>query len=105
MKPGIPMVGFGVLAAVVLAAMFASAAEGANGKAPILSEVLAASSPGDWRGLDPKNTLYVELASGRVVIELAPAFAPRQVANVETLAREQYYDGLAIVRVQDILLE
>jgi peptidylprolyl isomerase len=70
-------------------------------KAPIMADVLAASSAGDWRALDPENTLYVEFASGRVVIELAPAFAPKHVANVKALARERYYDGLAIVRVQD----
>ena len=70
-------------------------------KAPIMADILAASTAGDWRALDPENTLYVELASGRVVIELAPAFAPKHVANVKALAREHYYDGLAIVRVQD----
>lgn len=68
---------------------------------PIMADVLAASRPGDWRGLDPENTLYVEFASGRVVIELAPAFAPQHVANVKALSRERYYDGLAVVRVQD----
>ncbi len=66
-----------------------------------MAEVLSNSTPADWRPLDPENTLYLEFASGRVVIELAPAFAPRHVANVKALARERYYDGLAIVRVQD----
>jgi peptidylprolyl isomerase len=70
-------------------------------KPPTMAEVLASSKPGDWRQLDPENTLYLELASGRVIIELAPAFAPAHVANVKALAREHYYDGLAIVRVQD----
>src|SRR6266704_1884619 len=70
-------------------------------KALTMADVLAASKPGDWRALDPERTLYVELASGRVVIELAPMFAPRHVANVKALAREHYYDGLAIVRAQD----
>jgi peptidylprolyl isomerase len=79
----------------------ASAAEGVARKGPVMSEVLAASTPTDWRGLDPENTLYLELGSGRVVIELAPAFAPRHVANVKALAREHYWDGLAIVRAQD----
>lgn len=86
---------------LVSAYLPASAAESAGRKPPIMAEVLAASSPGDWRALDPENTLYMELAGGRVVIELAPAFAPRHVANVKALARERYYDGLAIVRVQD----
>ncbi|HEV7925566.1 MAG TPA: peptidylprolyl isomerase [Verrucomicrobiae bacterium] len=70
-------------------------------KAPVMAEVLSNSTPADWRQLDPENTIYMELGSGRVVIELAPAFAPNHVANVKALAREHYYDGLAIVRVQD----
>ncbi len=63
--------------------------------------VLAASTPGDWRQVDLQNTLYMELAAGRVIIELAPQFAPHYVANVEALAREGYYNGLSIERVQD----
>lgn len=70
-------------------------------KAPTMAEILAKSKASDWRPLDPENTLYLELASGRVVIELAPAFAPNHVANVKALARERYYDGLAIIRAQD----
>ena len=66
-----------------------------------MAAVLAATQPGDWRSLDPDNTLYVQFTSGWVIIELAPAFAPRHVANVKALAREHYWDGLAIVRVQD----
>ncbi len=51
--------------------------------------------------LDPENTLYVELPAGRVVIELAPAFAPLHVANIKTLARAGYFNGLAVIREQD----
>jgi len=65
------------------------------------AEVLANSKPADWRPLDPEKTLYIELKGGRVIIELAPMFAPRHVANVKALAREKYFDGLAIVRAQD----
>jgi cyclophilin family peptidyl-prolyl cis-trans isomerase len=77
------------------------AADPSRAKPPILSELLGASKPGDWRALDPQNTLYLELTSGRVVIELAPAFAPAHVANLKALVHEHYYDGLAVVRVQD----
>jgi peptidylprolyl isomerase len=70
-------------------------------RAPTMAEVLAASRPTDWRALDPQNTLYLQLASGRVVIELAPAFAPEHARNLRTLVREKYFDGLAIVRSQD----
>ena len=93
--------GFGAAALVFSAVASASAADQVTRKGLTMAEVLAGSKPADWRQLDPENTLYLELASGRVVIELAPAFAARHVANVKALARERYYDGLAIVRVQD----
>ena len=64
-------------------------------------EILAASGPSDWRSLDPQHTVYLELGTGRVVIEFIPQFAPRNVANVEALSRGNYYDGLPIFRVQD----
>ncbi len=66
-----------------------------------MADVLAASSPADWRPLDPYHTLYLQLAAGRVVIELAPAFAPEHVANLRTLVRQKYFDGMGVVRSQD----
>jgi peptidylprolyl isomerase len=66
-----------------------------------MADVLAASKPDDWRELDPQNTLYLETAAGRTVIELAPDFAPRHVENIRLLVRERFFDGLAITRVQD----
>jgi peptidylprolyl isomerase len=66
-----------------------------------MQEILDASTPADWRRLDPDNTLYLDLAAGRVVIELAPAFAPAHVENIRTLAREGYWNGLSINRSQD----
>jgi peptidylprolyl isomerase len=68
---------------------------------PTEARVLADSRASDWQPLDPANTLYLQLPGGRVVIELAPRFAPKYVANIEKLAREHYFDGLAIERVQD----
>jgi peptidylprolyl isomerase len=65
------------------------------------AEVLASSSAADWRALDPQDTLYMELPAGRVIIELAPVFAPHHVANVIALVRGHYFDGLAIMRAQD----
>jgi peptidylprolyl isomerase len=63
---------------------------------------LLKDSPGaDWRALDPENTVYVELPGGRVVIELAPAFAPENVAQVRKLVRDKYFDGSFVIRVQD----
>ena len=64
-------------------------------------ELLDASLATDWRTLDPASTLYLELDSGRVVIELAPDFAPEHVANIRTLAHEGYWNGMSINRSQD----
>jgi peptidylprolyl isomerase len=73
----------------------------ADASAKTMAEVLAASTPADWRALDPQRTLYLDLPQGRVVIELAPQFAPRHFENIRTLARDGYYDGLSITRSQD----
>ena len=40
-------------------------------------------------------------AQGRVIIEMAPAFAPNHVANVKALSREGYFVNGAVTRVQD----
>lgn len=90
-------------AAVVLGTAAHAAAPAAEGAAKPLTtaEVLGASSPSDWRPLDPQNTLYLEQPAGRVIIEMAPLFAPNHVANVTALAREGYFDGLAFMRSQD----
>lgn len=67
----------------------------------MMADILKASSATDWRSLNPDNTLYLELPKGRVVIELAPDFAPGNIANIKALVRENYFDGLAIVRSQE----
>jgi peptidylprolyl isomerase len=87
--------------ASMLIAALAAAAEPAPKKPPTTAEVIKEAPASDWRELDPQNTLYLELASGRVVIELAPEFAPKHAANIRTLAHEHYFDGLAIIRSQD----
>jgi peptidylprolyl isomerase len=73
----------------------------AKPKAPTTADVLAAAPKSDWRRLDPDRTLYMDLPAGRVIIELAPAFAPNHVANLRVFTRERYFDGLAVIRVQD----
>jgi len=88
-----------VTRAWLAAALCAGLASGAPPKT--LSELLAQSPAQDWRSLDPENTLYMEIPQGRVVIELASHFAPQSAANIRTLAKAGYFDGLAIVRAQD----
>ena len=62
---------------------------------------MAALKESDWRRPDPANMLYMRLPQGEVVIELAPDFAPVNVANIKTLVKEEYFDGLAVIRSQD----
>lgn len=66
-----------------------------------MADVLKMSKATDWRPLNPEQTLYLELEKGRVVIELAPEFAPANVENIKTLVRERYFDGLAMLRSHD----
>ncbi len=92
----------GVVAACVLAACGSGSKapeHGPSEQAP--ADLLASSPAADWRTLDPESTLYLELPKGRVVIALAPAFAPTISGNVKALAREKYFDGAAILRAQD----
>ncbi len=82
--------------APILLALAATAAHAAP-----VGDLLADAPAADWRTLDPENTLYMDLPRGRVVIELAPDFAPRHVANIKALVRSGYFDRSAIVRAQD----
>lgn len=89
----------------ILAAAAVIAAEPAARAAPpkplTTAEIIAAAKPEDWRRLDPADTLYLDFAGGRVVIELSRFYAPQHVAAIKTLAAAHYWDGLAITRLQD----
>ncbi len=81
--------------------IFAMATGATSAPAPSMGDILKASPPGAWRAIDPAETLYLDLPAGRVIIELAPAFAPHHVDNIKLLVRAGFFDGLAVVRVQD----
>lgn len=87
--------------AMILGVLPLVAAETPPPKARSYAELVAASQPGDWRTLDPEHTIYLDLAGGRVVIELAPAMAPQTVTNIRTLIREGYFEGVPIIRSHD----
>ena len=53
-----------------------------DAKPVTVADLLAGSPAGDWRAPNPEDTLYLELARGRVVIELATQVAPQHVANL-----------------------
>ena len=64
-------------------------------------EILDASPASDWHSPAPENLLYMDLDGGRVIIELAPQFAPEHAGNIRTLAREGFWNGTSIYRSQD----
>jgi len=87
---------------ILACALPALAQDAASASTPrSMQEILDGSKPSDWRNLDPARTLYLDLDAGRVVIELAPAFAPAHVANIRALAKGGYWNGMSINRVQD----
>ena len=52
------------------------------------AEVIESAGDGEWRELDQANAVYIQLASGLVVLELAPELGPRHVENVKALVRD-----------------
>jgi cyclophilin family peptidyl-prolyl cis-trans isomerase len=101
-----------VLGSSLMAQEAKASSKGAPAKKPTIAEVIAAAPPSDWRPLHAEHTLVMELGQRPgllpdaappepIIIELAPRFAPAHVANILTLVREGYFDGLAVVRSQD----
>src|SRR3982750_2313448 len=64
---------------------------------------IVAQSPGSaWKTIPADDLLVMDLASGgRVVVQLAPEFAPVHVANIKALARGNYWNGATLYRLQD----
>jgi peptidylprolyl isomerase len=93
-----------LLASLALLAGSANAGEAAAPAKPryrSAGDIIEAAPASDWRTPDPANLLYMAVAGGVVIIELAPRFAPEHVANIRTLAREHFWDGTSIYRAQD----
>ncbi|WP_159731124.1 peptidylprolyl isomerase [Methylosinus sp. Ce-a6] len=49
----------------------------------------------------PPHTLYLDTKDGRIVIKLRPDIAPKHTAQIETLAKRHFYDGIVFHRVID----
>ncbi|WAC72418.1 peptidylprolyl isomerase [Roseateles sp. SL47] len=77
------------------------AASAATQPQPTSADIIATAPATAWREVDPDSLLIMTLPQGEAYIELAPRFAPRHVDNIRALARGGYWDGLAILRVQD----
>lgn len=73
-------------------------------KAPVRSpgDAVKAAPASDWIEVPAEDLLVMDLAGGkRVVIQLAPLFAPVHVANIRTMARSGYWAKATIYRVVD----
>ena len=91
-----------VAAAALLAARGAPAEAQPPAKAATPTSLLAAATPDDWITPPPDQIVVMDLAAGgRVLILLAPDFAPVHVANIRAFVAARWYDGLWIERVQD----
>jgi peptidylprolyl isomerase len=89
-------------AAAILAVALAGAAYAEEAPPRTTAEIIAAAKPEEWRPLDLNHSLVMTFGAGKTaIIELAPAFAPETTVNILTLVRQRFFDGLAIVRVQD----
>jgi peptidylprolyl isomerase len=65
----------------------------------LASAFVAVLISGAANSQDLDNMLYMDLESGRVVIELRPDLAPKHVARIKELAREGFYNGVVFHRV------
>jgi peptidylprolyl isomerase len=66
-----------------------------------LSLALGAAVPAaaQQRPADPENTIYLQTKDGRVTIRLRPDLAPKHVAQIKTLTKDGFYDGIVFHRV------
>ncbi|MDZ4867366.1 MAG: peptidylprolyl isomerase [Alphaproteobacteria bacterium] len=54
-----------------------------------------------WREVDPDDLVVMDLSYGRVLMELAPDFAPKHAERFRALVRAKFYDGQSFYRVID----
>lgn len=66
------------------------------------TSAIAESKPSEWQAIPADDLMVIDLKDGkRIVVQLAPLFAPVHVANIRALAKSGYWKGSAIYRVQD----
>ena len=99
-----PLISF----AAALAFAAPSFAQEETETSPSPNQIVDAASPEEWLAIPAEDLLVMTLAPDaegnprEVVIQLIPPpFSQGWVYNVKLLSRSQYYDGLAVIRVQD----
>ena len=66
-------------------------------RAALALHLLAA--PSAWAAADADNTVILTTKNGKVVIRLRPDWAPKHVAQIKTLVKRGFYDGIVFHRV------
>ncbi|QVM85167.1 peptidylprolyl isomerase [Novosphingobium decolorationis] len=99
----------GGLPLLVAAMAFAPALSAQEAEAQVTPSGVVANAPAtDWHRIDPADLMVMDLSPDargkrrRVVIQLIPApFSQGWVDNIRKLIASHWYDGIAVVRVQD----
>lgn len=66
------------------------------------TEIVNKAPSAAWRTIADDDILIFTLANGRkVIIQLAPTFAPRHVARMRILANAHWWDDTSVYRIQD----
>jgi peptidylprolyl isomerase len=64
-----------------------------------LAPIATAAENKDMNAMDLENTLYLDLAFGRIVIQMRPDLAPNHVKRIKELARSGFYNEVVFHRV------
>ncbi|WP_404482490.1 peptidylprolyl isomerase [Novosphingobium sp. BL-52-GroH] len=97
------------LSGLALVALYATPLAAADAPKALTPNDIVAAAPGaDWVRIAPADLVVMELApdgrgrARRVVIQLMPPpFAQGWVGNIRKLVAARWFDGIAVVRVQD----
>lgn len=89
--------------AMILAALLLGTSAVSAQTPPSPAEIAASASAAEWQAIPADDLLLLEFAGGRkLVIQLAPAFAPTHIANIRRLIADGWFERhAAIVRVQE----
>jgi len=89
--------------ALILTGLLAALSAGAEEASPVTpSSVLEAAPAAAWKDIAAEDLVVMKMADGtQAVWQLAPTFSPEHVANVRAFARAGWWEGSAIIRVQD----
>jgi peptidylprolyl isomerase len=67
----------------------------------VASAGFAFAADEEWREVEAENLVVMDLSYGRVLLELAPDFAPKHAERFRALVRAKFYDGQSFYRVID----